>query len=86
VTFSAFLVAGFIPLIPYVSSTPLGLQFVLSSVFAATMFFLVGAGRTLITGGKWFMGGAEMLLVGGLASVVAYVVGWGVKTLFGIAV
>lgn len=86
VTFSAFLVAGFIPLIPYVSSTPPGLQFVLSGVFAATMFFLVGASRTLITKGRWFMEGVEMLLVGGLASVVAYGVGWGVKTMFGIVV
>jgi len=86
VTFFAFLGAGFTPLIPYVFSTPVGLQFVLSSVLAATMFFLVGAGRTLITKGKWFMGGVEMLLVGGLASSVAYVVGWGVKTVFSIVV
>ena len=86
VTFFAFLGAGFIPLIPYISSTPLDLQFALSGVLAATMFFLVGAGRTLITRGKWFMGGLEMLLIGGAASAVAYGVGWGVRTVFDITV
>ena len=86
VTFFAFLIAGFMPLVPYLFSAPVGSQFMLSSVFAASMFFLVGVGGTFITGGKWFIRGIEMLLVGGLASIVAYAVGWGVKTIFGIVV
>ncbi|MCH8244508.1 VIT1/CCC1 transporter family protein, partial [Patescibacteria group bacterium] len=39
VTLFAFLGAGFVPLVPYISSIPLGLQFVSSGVLAATMFF-----------------------------------------------
>jgi len=61
-------------------------QFLISSIFAGTMFFLVGAGRTVITGGRWIMEGLEMLLVGGIASLVSFGVGWGVKGLFGIVV
>ena len=86
VTFIAFLGAGFMPLIPYVAGFVSDTQFLVSSILAGAMFFLVGAGRTIITGGKLLVGGMEVLLVGGVASVVAFGIGWGVKEIFGIIV
>lgn len=86
ITFGAFLVAGVMPLLPYLFGAPQDSQFYISCVLAGLSFFVIGAGRTLITGGNFARGGLEMLLVGGVAAGVAYGVGWGVKTMFGIVV
>lgn len=84
VTFAAFLVAGIVPLFPYLWSFPAAQQFFVSSLLAATMFFSVGVGRTLITQGNFLSAGFEMLGIGSIAAGVAYGVGWCIKTLFGI--
>jgi len=86
ITFGAFLVAGVMPLLPYLFAVSQDFQFFISSVLAGLSFFVIGAGRTLVTGGSWAIGGLEMLLVGGVAAGVAYGVGWGVKGLFGIVI
>lgn len=90
VTFGAFLVAGMIPLIPYVLGIFATQQFLVSSLLAGFAFFSVGAARTFITKGSFLKGGLEMLLVGGMAAFVAYGIGWWVKglvkTVFGIVV
>ena len=83
-TLGAFIIAGFVPLIPYFFFSLGPSQFLLSGIIAAATFFGVGAARTLVTGANPLKAGMEILLVGGLASVVAYGVGWGVKTMFGI--
>ncbi len=87
ITFVSFLVTGSIPLIPYIFS--MGnpqTSFVLSSVFAAVTFWCVGAARTLLTGGSPWKAGAEILVIGGMASGVAFAVGWAVKTFFGVVI
>ena len=87
ITFFAFVIAGFVPLFPYVFS--LGdaqTNFVVASILAALTFFVVGAARTILTGGNPLKAGTEILLIGGFASGVAFFIGWGVKTLFGIVV
>lgn len=87
ITFVSFLMAGSIPLIPYIFSmgSP-QTSFMLSSVFAAAAFWFVGAARTLLTGGNPWKAGMEILVIGGLASAVAFAVGWAVKTFFGIVI
>lgn len=85
-TFGAFVIAGVIPLAPYLFGVAVQSQFLVSAIAAAIAFFVVGAARVLVTGANPFRSGLEMLLVGGIASGVAYVLGWGVKTLFGIAI
>lgn len=86
VTFGAFVAAGAVPILPYLF--PLGAehQFFVSSALAGMMFFFVGAARTFITKGNPLKAGFEMLLIGGVASAVAFGVGWGIKTVFGIVV
>ena len=85
-TFGAFVIAGFTPLLPYLFGVAASQQFVVSIIAAGLAFFGVGAARTLITGGNAVKAGLEILLIGGLAATVAYSIGWGVKTAFGIVI
>ena len=73
VTFLAFVVAGWTPLLPYI----LDLQplFELSVAATAVAFFAVGASRTVVTERGWLRSGTEMLAVGLLAAGVAYAAG-----------
>jgi VIT1/CCC1 family predicted Fe2+/Mn2+ transporter len=73
VTFLAFVVAGWAPLIPYIFGFAGGFQ--LSIAFTGVAFFLVGASRSLVTDRSWWKNGAEMFVVGMAAATVAFVVG-----------
>ena len=86
VTFFAFLIAGVIPLIPYLFPWFGGQQFLVSSILAGIMFLVIGGVRTLITGGGFMKGGLEMFLVGGVAATVAYGIGFVVKSIFNIVI
>lgn len=83
VTFVSFLVAGALPLLPYVMGLAGPRAFTWSTVAAAVTLFIVGSLRTRVTQRRWLLAGLEMLLVGGVAAVVAYVVGWGLRGLVG---
>ncbi len=74
ITFVTFSLMGFLPLLPYVFN--INPKFQLSAVIVGLSLFTVGASRSRITKKGWLKGGAEMLLVGGLAAVVAYTVGY----------
>jgi len=86
VTFLAFVVAGIIPLAPYLLGLHVSYQFLISSISAAIAFFLVGAARSLVTDGSAWKTGLEILVIGGLASGVAYGLGWAVKAVFGVTI
>ncbi|WP_436927133.1 VIT1/CCC1 transporter family protein [Halosimplex amylolyticum] len=73
VTFLAFVVAGWAPLIPYILE--LDATFPLSIAFTGFAFFAVGASRSLVTRRRWYVNGVEMFVVGMAAAVVAYTVG-----------
>lgn len=78
VTFCAFVIAGFLPLLPYVFSVANNIFF--WSVFSTgCTLFLVGSLRTLFTRKNWFFAGFEMFLVGGIAASIAYGVGFLLK-------
>ncbi len=80
ITFVSFVVAGAIPLIPYV----LGVEnhlFAWAIFFTSLALFTVGSLRTLITGIRWWLAGAEMLLIGSFAALVAYFIGYTLSTL-----
>ncbi|TSC79106.1 MAG: hypothetical protein G01um101433_3 [Parcubacteria group bacterium Gr01-1014_33] len=88
-TFAAFVVAGLLPLTPYLAayfgSTLPWRALSLSVGATALSLFLIGAARTRVTGAPWLRSGCEMLGVGGLAAAASYAIGGAVKTLFGIA-
>lgn len=78
-TFAAFVTAGFLPLMAFVyesiaHATP-GDPFVLSSILTGVAFFLIGIGKSPFVGVPWWRGGLETLEVGGIAAVLAYVIG-----------
>ena len=74
VTFLAFVVAGFVPMISYVLISPED-AFHVAVVLTVVTLFAVGASRSLVTQAKWYVAGAEMTVVGSLAAAVAYGVG-----------
>ncbi|MDQ2055977.1 VIT1/CCC1 transporter family protein [Halobellus sp. H-GB7] len=73
VTFLAFVIAGWAPLLPYILEVRP--TFPLSIAFTGFAFFAVGASRSLVTSRRWFVNGAEMFVVGMAAAIVAYTVG-----------
>lgn len=73
ITFLAFVIAGWAPLIPYILEVRP--TFLLSIVFTGLAFFAVGASRSLVTSRRWFVNGAEMFVIGMAAAIVAYTVG-----------
>lgn len=74
-TFIAFLVAGLLPLIPYLFPINPEYYFSASIVSTAIILFFVGAARSLVTSVRWWIGGLEMLAVGALAAGAAYGIG-----------
>jgi len=80
ITFIAFILAGILPLLPYVAMLS-GFeinpdkQFQMSIIATGSAMFIVGSLRTIVTKGKWIINGLEMLVVGSIAAVVAYSLG-----------
>ena len=79
VTFAAFFLLGFIPLLPFTLFYSWEgydlLRFVASGVLTALAFFGIGALKSRFAAGHWLRSGAETLLMGGGAACVAYGVG-----------
>jgi len=81
VTFVAFVVAGAVPLLPFLTQFAVGHEFVVSAIGAAVTFFIVGGLRTCVTRRGFFTAGLEMLTIGGIAAALAYLVGFGVHAI-----
>lgn len=82
----AFVIAGFLPLIPYVFGIEVESQFAFSINATAISLFLVGSARTFVTRINWFKSGLQMLAVGSFAAFSSYVVGALVRTVFSISI
>lgn len=80
-TFSAFLVCGLIPLIPFEAGLPNA--FWLASAATSLMFFLIGALKSRWSIERWWHSGIETLLIGGGAAAVAYAIGDWLRRLTG---
>ncbi len=72
-TFLAFLVAGMIPLLPFLLSADSA--FAVSAWMTAGVFFSIGAMKSRWSLAPWWRSGAETLLIGGMAASIAYWVG-----------
>jgi VIT1/CCC1 family predicted Fe2+/Mn2+ transporter len=71
-TFVAFVVAGAVPLLPYVVPGPADARFGSSAVLTLAALFGVGASRALVTADRWWKGGVEMLALGAVVAASAY--------------
>lgn len=81
VTFVAFVIAGSLPLIPFFVPSAAENAFLVSSIATGAAFFVVGAARSLVIKGNAIIAGLEMLLVGSIASSIAYLLGAYVQAL-----
>ena len=72
-TFSAFLVCGLAPLLPFL----LGVKnaIVPSMVLTGAVFFLIGSVKSRWSSASWWRSGLSTFLVGGIAAALAYFVG-----------
>jgi vacuolar iron transporter family protein len=75
VTFSAFVTAGMVPLIAYLTPAVKENHFEWTTLLALMALFSIGASRSLVVAGSWLRNGLEMLIVGGAAGSVSYFVG-----------
>lgn len=72
-TFAAFLLAGMVPLMPYLLGLPS--PFTLSIYATGITFFAVGAIKAQWSLTPWWRSGFETLAIGGAAAIIAYGVG-----------
>jgi vacuolar iron transporter family protein len=72
-TFLAFVLAGAIPLLPYVAMADEGLF--VSAAYTFLALFTVGALRSAVTVDRWWSAGLEMLGLGVLVAGAAYLCG-----------
>ncbi len=79
VTFAAFIVCGFVPLLPFVlgMSASAGL----ATIMTGCVFFLIGAVKSRWSTQHWIIGGVETATIGLTAAAVAYLVGYGLQSL-----
>ncbi len=75
VTFIAFVIAGTLPILPFLIPAAAAHAFIVSAIATGCAFFFVGSARSLVTKVNPFIAGFEMLAVGGVASGIAYGLG-----------
>lgn len=81
VTFTAFIICGLVPLIPYLLGV--NSSFLISCVTTAVTFFLIGSFKSRWSTTGWIRSGMETFLVGTLAAGMAYAVGVLLKNIVG---
>jgi vacuolar iron transporter family protein len=82
-TFAAFVVAGAVPLMPYLFPRPWVGRFLPATALSLIVLFVVGAARARVGAGRWWTNGLEMLGLGVVVGVAAWVVGAIVASLIG---
>lgn len=80
-TFTAFLVCGLVPLLPYLFGSVYSLT--LAVVLTGAVFFAIGSIKSRWSTSSWWHSGFTTLLVGAIAASLAYVTGVLLRRLFG---
>jgi VIT1/CCC1 family predicted Fe2+/Mn2+ transporter len=78
-TFAAFVLCGAIPLLPFLLGAPA--SFEVAIVMTALVFFLIGSTKSRWSPVSWWRSGTETLAIGLGAAALAFLVGYGLKTL-----
>ncbi len=76
-TFIAFIVCGFIPLLPFFINIPHG--FLWSIIMTAFIFFLIGSFKSYWSLSKWWWSGLSTFFIGSTAAIIAYLCGFILK-------
>ena len=82
-TFLAFVIAGAVPLLPYIFSGSTSGRFTTAITLSFAAMFTIGAARALISNVTWWRAGSEMLGLGAVVTAVAYASGALIATLVG---
>ena len=77
-TFSAFLLCGLVPLLPFVLRLPHAFE--LSVVMTGMAFFAIGSARSRWLLLSWWRAGLETLAMGSIAALIAYAAGLLMRT------
>ncbi len=72
-TFSAFVICGAVPLIPYFFGA--SRSFLFATVGAGLVFFVIGALKSRWSTAPWWASGAETFAIGAVAASAAYYIG-----------
>lgn len=72
-TFGAFLIAGSVPLVPFILAVPSAFEVSIGATLVT--FFLIGTGKSRWSLSSWWRSGAETLAIGATAALLAYSVG-----------
>ena len=72
-TFTAFLICGLVPLLPYLFTTANSLS--LSIILTGIVFFAIGSIKSKWSTSTWWQSGSTTLLVGTIAAALAYLAG-----------
>ncbi|SCZ56149.1 VIT1/CCC1 transporter family protein [Thiohalomonas denitrificans] len=83
-TFTAFLLAGAVPLLPYLLAHRDSPLFFYAALATAAALAGVGALRALVTKRSLTWSALEMLAIGGFAAVLAYAVGYQINALIAV--
>ena len=71
-TVVSFVLAGTVPLLPYMMPVQEGRRLSWSVLLTMASLFGVGVARAAVTRDRWWRTGSEMLLLGGVVAVAAY--------------
>jgi vacuolar iron transporter family protein len=82
-TFVAFVLAGAIPLLPYAFGAGISVGLLVSVLLTLATLFTIGASRSLVTVSRWWTAGIEMLALGIVVALAAYISGAIVSRLLG---
>lgn len=84
VTFAAFVTVGAVPLLPFLlPGLAVNTRFAASAVLGGIMFFLIGTLKGTRPGESRLTAGFKTLLTGGVASALAFVVGYLLRVMLG---
>jgi len=84
-TFCSFVVVGSIPLAPFMTTAMSRTsQFTLSACLAAIMFFAIGALKSRVFLKPVLRSGLSTLITGGGAAALSFLVGYALRTIFGV--
>jgi VIT1/CCC1 family predicted Fe2+/Mn2+ transporter len=78
-TFSAFMICGLVPLLPFVLK--LGDSLLVSILLTGCVFFAIGSVKSRWSTTSWLRSGLSTLIVGGAAAALAYAVGIALRDL-----
>jgi VIT1/CCC1 family predicted Fe2+/Mn2+ transporter len=81
-TFTAFLICGLVPLLPYLFGSASSL--VISVALTGVVFFAIGSIKSRWSTSSWWHSGLTTLLVGGIAALLAYATGVLLRRVIGV--